>query len=132
MSWSQFVSTQEEAPCARECHSVCAWNSKLVLFGGNDSTNRFNDVCVLDTTTMQWTRVIPSVGADVPPRRSAHTAAMVDQRFLYVFGGWDGSIEVGDVTRFDLGEFGFETSQPMVLTHLPLLLHIQSSSAGSA
>jgi N-acetylneuraminic acid mutarotase len=107
MSWSQFFcsQSQDEAPCARECHSICTLNDKLVLFGGNDASSRFNDVYVLDTASMMWQKQVASVEADAPapPRRSAHTAAMIDQRFLYVIGGWDGSIEVGDVTRFDLG-----------------------------
>ena len=79
---------------------------------------------------MSWKQYDPLPESEAPPRRSAHTACIVDCRYLYVFGGWvysngmffalyvysgapytlyaifyswDGSVEVGDVTRLDLG-----------------------------
>ena len=31
-------------------------------------------------------------------------AALVADRYLYVFGGWDGQEELGDLHMFDMGE----------------------------
>ncbi len=36
-------------PLGRECHSLAAFGETLVLFGGNDKTQRLNDVYALDT-----------------------------------------------------------------------------------
>ena len=55
---------------------------------------------------MRWTR--HDVSDDGGPiRRSAHAAAVVDGAYLYIFGGWDGNVELGDLHRLDLH------SQPM-------------------
>lgn len=49
MAWLSFNPPPGVAfPSARECHSLCAWNDKLVLFGGNDNALRFNDVWIMD------------------------------------------------------------------------------------
>ncbi len=77
--------------------------TKLYLFGGNDDVGRFRDVHILDTITMRWERV---TSEDGPGKRSAHTAVMDGAgRWMYVFGGWNGTDELGDVTRFDTGAF---------------------------
>lgn len=54
----------------------------------------------LPAETMRWRRYLPE--GEPPSRRSAHAAAMVDGRYLYVYGGWDGSRDLTDVARFDL------------------------------
>lgn len=50
MAWWEFHPRADaEWPGARECHSMCVWGDKLVLFGGNNQTARMNDVHLLDT-----------------------------------------------------------------------------------
>ena len=49
---------------------------------------------------MVWRR--HDVGGTPPIRRSAHAAAIVDGASLFVYGGWDGSVELGDLHRLDL------------------------------
>ncbi len=49
---------------------------------------------------MKWCRLPPE--GDAPVRRSAHSSALVDGRFMFVFGGWDGNTELGDLGVFDL------------------------------
>ena len=49
---------------------------------------------------MLWAKY-PST-SDSPNKRSAHTGAIVGGRWLYVFGGWDGQMELGDLHRLDL------------------------------
>jgi hypothetical protein len=49
--------------------------------------------------TMKWTRIPPE--GDAPVKRSAHSSALVDGRYMFVFGGWDGNTELGDLTVFD-------------------------------
>jgi hypothetical protein len=54
---------------------------------------------------MKWASV--DATGEVPVRRSAHSTALVDSRYLYVFGGWDGQEELGDLHVLDTGERRF-------------------------
>jgi hypothetical protein len=50
MSWYQFDNSKDpNAPSARECHSIDTIGHELVVFGGNDESNRMNYIHVLDT-----------------------------------------------------------------------------------
>ncbi len=50
MAWYQFnLSGDPNAPSARECHSLNAIATSLVMFGGNDSNSRMNEIHALDT-----------------------------------------------------------------------------------
>lgn len=52
MAWYQFVPNESElTPGSRECHTLDAIGTHLILFGGNDRANRVNDVFDLDTST---------------------------------------------------------------------------------
>lgn len=95
------------APSKRECHTIVTAGERLVLFGGNDDQGRFREVHVLDTVSLRWTRVEATDAA--PGKRSAHSAVMAaDGRWMYVFGGWNGTEELGDVTRFDVDALEWE------------------------
>ena len=109
MAFFQFSDRDVNAPTRRECHTICMSGELLVLFGGNDDAGRFRAVHILDTVSMRWEKVgSDAAGAPsdphAPGRRSAHTAVMdAEERWMYVFGGWNGTEELGDVTRFDMG-----------------------------
>ena len=104
-AWYSFSTARDPAaPSRRECHTICTSGAKLFLFGGNDDAGRFRDVHVLDTATMRWERNTPANDGTSPGNRSAHTAVMdAAGRWMYVYGGWDGTDELGDVARFDTG-----------------------------
>lgn len=54
---------------------------------------------------MAWTRIVFEENAPgVPSRRSAHSAAVYQDR-LYIFGGWDGLQELGDLFCYDPSAF---------------------------
>jgi hypothetical protein len=48
---------------------------------------------------MSWHK--PAVHGDKPGGRSAHTASLVDNKFIYIFGGWNGDEELGDLRMLD-------------------------------
>ena len=81
------------APSARFGHtlSLCA-DGRLLIFGGcslNKDTGipRYNsDIMQLDTDTMVWTR--PRVNGESPSGRYGHTAVVMQDAKLVVFGGW--------------------------------------------
>lgn len=51
--------------------------------------------------TMKWEKVV-ALGTS-PSARSAHSATLVGGRYIYVFGGWDGDHELGDLHVLDTG-----------------------------
>lgn len=40
-----------------------------------------------------------------PSKRSAHSSVVVDGSKLFMFGGWDGQQELGDLMVFDTGTY---------------------------
>ena len=57
MAWMQISFAGDPcAPGARECHTMCAVGKSVLVFGGNDEHNRFNDINMLDTgeSSMSW------------------------------------------------------------------------------
>lgn len=74
----------QPAPPARHGHSLTAIGANIYLYGGMAGTTLFEDLWVLDTTTLGWQEVA-TTGVK-PGARSGHAAAAVDAR-LYIHGG---------------------------------------------
>jgi len=100
MAWLSFTPHSPyvpQAPSRRECHTVCVVGEKLYLYGGNDDAGRHSAVHILDTVSMRWEKI----EGEEAGRRSAHTAVMSeDGKWMYIFGGWNGADELGEVVRF--------------------------------
>jgi len=88
MTWSKVVATGER-PCARSGHTLTAIGKKLYLFGGgvwnesNGWVHKFNDLYVLDTDTMHWTK--PNCSGKV--ESSTFPISFSVGRYLFIFGG---------------------------------------------
>lgn len=98
MTWSRPTTTGQ-APCARSGHTLTAIGKKLYLFGGGVWNERegwvhkFNDLYVLDTETMNWTK--PTCQGTIDT--STFPISFAVGRFLFVFGG--GSKPLHSVTN---------------------------------
>ena len=124
MAWYNFyMNNDPNAPLARECHSIHTYGTNLLLFGGNNDRLRMDDVHILNTITMQWSR-IPPMG-DIPIKRSAHSSTLVDNRYMYVFGGWDGSAELGDLSIYDI--YTQKWTKPKCLGIAPVPRHFHNT-----
>jgi len=88
MTWLKPKCTGD-IPCARSGHTLTAIGKKLYLFGGgvwNETegwVHKFNDIHVLDTDTMNWTK--PQCTGTV--ETSTFPISFAVGRFLFVFGG---------------------------------------------
>jgi len=88
MTWER-PSTTGERPCARSGHTLTAIGSKLYLFGGgvwnedNGWVHKFNDLHVLDTETMHWSRPVCSGEVET----STFPISFAIGRYLFIFGG---------------------------------------------
>ncbi|KAI8684757.1 hypothetical protein NCS57_00142700 [Fusarium keratoplasticum] len=104
MSW-RLVSSPDKTtpgakdyrPKARGYHTANMVGSKLIIFGGSDGGECFDDVWVYDVETHVW-RAVP---IPVAFRRLSHTATIVGS-YLFVIGGHDGNEYSNDVLLLNL------------------------------
>lgn len=98
MVWT-LAETSGDAPAPRKNHAAVLLFSKLYIFGGvGEDRRRLNDVHVLDTETLTWSR--PELTGDSPDPRDSHTMTLFGPRIL-VFGGWDGKNYFSDISSLD-------------------------------
>ncbi|KAJ0401043.1 hypothetical protein ATCC90586_004148 [Pythium insidiosum] len=86
------VKVEGKPPSARTYHSAVAVGDSVVYFGGNDSKKSFNSVHVLrksTTTPDVWVWFHPCVVGAPPRARTGHSATVVDNSKILIFGGWD-------------------------------------------
>ncbi|KAH9555526.1 hypothetical protein CY35_08G118200 [Sphagnum magellanicum] len=87
-TWST-PQTQGDAPSAREGHSAAAIGKCIYVFGGCGSHEcYFNDVHILDTSTMTWCKAATS--GNHPAPRDSHSMSSWNTK-LIVLGGEDAS-----------------------------------------
>jgi N-acetylneuraminic acid mutarotase len=91
-----------DIPMPLRAMTCTAVGKKLVVFGGGDGPQYYNDVYVLDTTNFRWTKP-QIVGDRLPSKRRAHTACL-HKNGIYVFGGGDGVRALNDVWRLDVSD----------------------------
>ncbi|KAG5949194.1 hypothetical protein E4U53_005948 [Claviceps sorghi] len=88
---------KETCPKARGYHTANMVGSKLIIFGGSDGGECFNDVWIYDIEKPVWKLVTMSTTY----RRLSHTATIVGS-YLFVLGGHDGSDYCNDVLALNL------------------------------
>ncbi|KAG5987259.1 hypothetical protein E4U43_005166 [Claviceps pusilla] len=88
---------KETCPKARGYHTANMVGSKLIIFGGSDGGECFDDVWIYDIDKHLW----KAVNMSVTYRRLSHTATIVGS-YLFVLGGHDGSDYCNDVLLLNL------------------------------
>jgi N-acetylneuraminic acid mutarotase len=93
--WSQLVHTGISPP-ARAGHSATSLGvpAHMLVFGGANSSRRFNDVQLFDTADNHWTK--PATRGQPPSPRYYHCACLTRGSLLIV-GGNDGNACLADV-----------------------------------
>ncbi|WOK92296.1 kelch domain-containing protein 3 [Canna indica] len=85
LTWELAV-TYGCPPSARDCHSCSTWNNRLIVIGGEDSSDFYlADIHILNADTLIWEPMKTS-GKLFPPRAGHTTLALGSN--LYVFGGF--------------------------------------------
>ncbi|XP_062108581.1 acyl-CoA-binding domain-containing protein 6 isoform X2 [Humulus lupulus] len=119
--WS-LLEAKGDIPVARSGHTVVRANSILFLFGGEDAKRKkLNDLHRFDLKSLTWLPL--HFKGPGPPPRSNHTAALYDDKMLYIFGGASKSR-----TLNDLYSLNFET---MIWSRIKVRGYHPSPRAGS-
>lgn len=93
-----------DAPRARSYHTATPVpdSNLLVIFGGNNETECFNSVHVLDAKNEQWSWFHPIVSGTAPCPRTGHCASLLeDGKTILVYGGWDPNVDEDDQAMSD-------------------------------
>ncbi|KAI6251302.1 hypothetical protein HI914_00015 [Erysiphe necator] len=103
MSWKLIsppcsgLAIDKSKPKARGYHTANMVGSKLIIYGGSDGGECFQDVWIFDVETHVFTQVITPISY---PRLS-HTSTIVGS-YLFVIGGHDGVDYSNDVLLLNL------------------------------
>ncbi|KAF7728240.1 hypothetical protein EC973_006521 [Apophysomyces ossiformis] len=101
--WQQLHPTGDP-PIARGYHTSNLVKNKLVIFGGSDGHECFNDVYVLDLVANHWSHM----ELDHTISRLAHSATQVGS-YVFVVGGHDGGRYSNDTLLFNLVTMSWES-----------------------
>ncbi|KAJ7186295.1 hypothetical protein GGX14DRAFT_618506 [Mycena pura] len=96
MRWDE-VQTTGRKPSHRGYHSANLAGNIMIIVGGSDGKDCFNDMWCLNLDTLRWTKLI----IDKSYRRLSHTSTLVGS-YLFIIGGHDGTVYCKDVLLFNL------------------------------
>lgn len=95
----------EGVPKPRGAHASCLVDNSLYVFGGYGgggfARKDFGDLHCLDLDSYVWQELETS--GDAPDPRSGHQLLSVEDRVLYLMGGWNANRQFDDVHVFDIG-----------------------------
>ncbi len=80
-------------------HSLSTLVIILCRFGGRGDHHWYNDTWSFDISTRKWTEL--QCTGSIPSPRSSHAAVLVDD-VMYVFGGYTGKTDLGDLYALQL------------------------------
>lgn len=101
------MNTTGTAPSPRTGHCAHLINvNKMIVFGGENATTRFNDVFLLDLVTNAWSS--PSIIGTPPTGRSFFASVMMSATEMLVFAGKTGTNPgsyVNNLWKLDISTF---------------------------
>lgn len=107
--WSLVEAQGEVPPLAY--HSCSLFRGELFVLGGvfpcpsPEPDGCSQSLYIFDPHLSIWYQ--PIVTGDTPPPRSGHSACVMQERKIYVFGGWDTPVCYNDMYMLDLGLMEF-------------------------
>ncbi|KAJ7353683.1 galactose oxidase [Mycena albidolilacea] len=102
MRWEELQTTGRK-PSHRGYHTANLIGNVMIVVGGSDGKDCFNDIWCLNLDTLRWTKLL----VDTPHRRLSHTSTQVGS-YLFIIGGHDGTRYRSDLLLFNLVSLAFE------------------------
>ena len=100
--WTLLDTPGSTRPAPRASHVDVhdAAHDRVILFGGNNDSNIYNDVWTYDLAAQTWTLVAPA-GTPPSPRESMSGVYDAARSRLLVFGGWNGASSLNESWELD-------------------------------
>jgi len=86
-------------PEPRDSHSSTKIGNNMYIFGGSNGNPPFNDMFAFNFTFRSWNKV--NATGDVPLPREGHSAAAMTDRYIFIYGGWNGKTIYNNYYLFD-------------------------------
>ncbi|KAJ7088560.1 galactose oxidase [Mycena crocata] len=102
LRWEE-LQTSGRKPSHRGYHTANLIGNIMIVVGGSDGKDCFNDIWCLNLDTLRWTKLL----VETPHRRLSHTATQVGS-YLFIIGGHDGQRYRHDLLLFNLVSLAFE------------------------
>jgi len=103
MRWEQVAISGRKRPSPRGYHTANLVQNIMIVVGGSDGRECFQDIWCLNLDTATWTHVKP----DMVHRRLSHSAAQVGS-YLFISGGHDGAEYTPELLLFNLVSLQYE------------------------
>ena len=101
LTWSK-IEPFGNPPPARDSHSAIIYNNTdMIIFGGNGSTGKLNDLWNFNLIDKKWTK-LTSEGSP-PSARDGHLSSLIYNKYMVIYSGLDDKDEVAkDIFLFDI------------------------------
>lgn len=89
----------------------------MYIFGGSNGKSPLNDTFCFNFPTRTWTRVM--VSGEIPSPREGHSAVALNDRYILVFGGWNGKTIFNNFYLFDTEVNEKQKKRPKFFFYFP-------------
>ena len=101
LSWSKIEPCGNPPP-ARDSHSAVIYNnSDMIIFGGNGSTGKLNDLWNFNLNDKKWNRIMAEGYSPKP--RDGHLSSLIYKKYMVIYAGLDDKDKViNDICILDI------------------------------
>ena len=101
LSWSK-IEPFGNSPPARDSHSAIIYNNNdMIIFGGNGTTGKLNDLWNFNFNDKKWTKI--SASGNGPSPRDGHLTSLIYNKYMIIYAGLDNNDNViHDIYLFDI------------------------------
>ena len=101
LTWTK-IEPNNIPPQARDSHSAVLYkNTDMIIFGGNGSTGKLNDLWNFNFNDKKWSKIL--VEGLVPCARDGHLSSLIYNKYMIIYGGLNEKDEVtNDIYLFDI------------------------------
>ena len=113
-------------PEPRDSHSATRIGNNMYIFGGSNGNAPFNDMFAFNFTFRSWNKV--NATGDIPFPREGHSAASLNDRYIFIYGGWNGKNIYNNYYLFDTMTNIWRKVEPEELSQEPAARESHSCS----
>ena len=101
LTWSKIEPCGNPPP-ARDSHSAIIYNnSDMIIFGGNGSTGKLNDLWNFNLNDKKWNRIMAEGYSPKP--RDGHLSSLIYKKYMVIYAGLDDKDKViNDICILDI------------------------------